>query len=336
MKKLIYLIIAITVLGLIVAGCTNSVVPPTEQSKAAKGAIWQVPGDFATIQEAIDNSGVSDGDTIMVGPGEHAGALVTKAVEIKGKGGAVINSGPLPWPGAALPRGTFMAGFLFPGGDIGSGTTISNLQFETVEFPVFSRGADNVTVDHCTFLNSIQAVTNWHGSGWNITHNVIQDLQTSNGGGIGIFCGCVSGGVSNYNLVSHNKITGTLYVDPEDRGGYNGTGIVLYADFRYYPTYPGADEIAFNSVVKNKISLTSDTPNVVDVVAIELTDTRNIIGDPDPVIFDNAIGFNDLRGTEIQNALTPEDLGDYNDISRNLGDNRGHGLHPAAFGPGGN
>jgi hypothetical protein len=53
------------------------------------------------------------------------------------------------------------------------------------------------------------------------------------------------------------------------------------------------------------------------------------------VIFDNAIGFNDFRGMELQIYLTPEDLGNYNDISRNLGDNRGHGLHPSVFGPGG-
>ena len=75
----------------------------------------------------------------------------------------------------------------------------------------------------------------------------------------------------------------------------------------------------------------------VDVVAFELTDTRDdITADPFPVIFDNAIGFNDFRGTEVQIAITPAELADYNVISRNLGDNRGHGLHPKLFGPGGN
>ena len=77
-------------------------------------------------------------------------------------------------------------------------------------------------------------------------------------------------------------------------------------------------------------------PEVVDVAAFELTDTRD---DPNadsfPVIHDNAIGFNDFRGMELQIYLTPEELGDCNDISRNLGDNRGHGLHPSLFGPGG-
>lgn len=131
-------------------------------------------------------------------------------------------------------------------------------------------------------------------------------------------------------MVSHNKITGTLHVLTNDCGGYNGSGIVLYADFRW--GMPGAETIAFNDVVKNNISLTSDNPGVVDVVAIELTDSRNDVN-ADPVIFDNAIGFNDLRGTTIQIALTPENLDEFNDISRNLGDNRGHGLHPSVFGP---
>jgi hypothetical protein len=80
------------------------------------------------------------------------------------------------------------------------------------------------------------------------------------------------------------------------------------------------------------VALTSDTPSVVDVVAIEMTDTRDD-ETLDPVIFDNAIGFNDLRGTVLQLALTPESLDQTNDISRNQGENRGGGSHPSAFDP---
>lgn len=94
--------------------------------------------------------------------------------------------------------------------------------------------------------------------------------------------------------------------------------------------------IAYNRVVKNKVSLVSDNPDVVAVVAFELTDTRDNENECCEVIYDNAIGFNDFRGTEIQIALTPETLQGCNDISRNFGDNRGHGSHPSVFGPGGN
>ena len=76
------------------------------------------------------------------------------------------------------------------------------------------------------------------GSGWIISHNEIIDLQTRNGGGIGILIADWTGGIVENNVVSHNKISGMLHVggwydDPDDgKGGYNGSGIVIYADFR--------------------------------------------------------------------------------------------------------
>ncbi len=187
---------------------------------------------------------------------------------------------------------------------------------------------NDVSVNQCTFLNSIQAISNWCGSSWNIDHNEIIDLRTRNGGGIGILIGDYSGGYVYDNVVAHNKISGTLHVDPDDGGGYCGTGIVLYADFRWGVARDLA--IAYNRVMKNKVSLVIDTPNVVDVVAFELTDTRDDAS-ADPVLSENSIGFNDFRGTADQIALTPWDLDLYNNISRNLGDNRGHGLHPKVF-----
>jgi hypothetical protein len=294
------------------------------------GHIWGYDA-FDNIPEALDAA--DDGYTIIVKPGEYAGALVTKSVEIRGEGGAVISSGPLPYEGHPNPIiAAFMAGFFFAGEGAGSGATISHLTFEDVEFPVMSRGADNVTVDHCTMNNPIQGVSDWGGSGWNITHNVILDLRTYNGGGIGILSGARYGGNITGNVLSHNQITGILHVDPADGGGYCGTGVVLYADFRW--GWPGADSIANNQITKNKISLVSDTPEVVDVVAVELTEAE----DPDPetnVIYDNMIGFNDLRGTDWAISLTPASLEEVNTITRNLGTGigPGTGLRPSVFGP---
>jgi len=289
-------------------------------------AMWMVPDDFMTIQEAIDSPLVEDGDTILVGPGPASGAYVDKAIEIKGVGGAVIDSGPMH------PAGLSMGFRLLAGSD---GATISHLTFE-VDLAIMNGGAvGDVTVSHCTFLDAIQAVSNWGGSGWEISHNEIIDLRTRNGGGIGILVADSSGGEVMDNVISHNTISGTLQVFEGDGGGYNGSGIVIYADFRW--SRAGAEEISNNSVVKNKVGMASDTPDVVDIAAFELTDTRDDPdADPFPVIFDNAIGFNDFRGTALQIALTPEELGDCNDISRNLGDNRGQGSHPSVFGPGGN
>ena len=285
----------------------------------ASATVWHVPGDFATIQEAIDDASVLDGDKIMVGLGTHVGALVHKSVEIKGEEGAVINSGPAH--GSGLTQGFR----LLTGSD---GTTISHLRFEVSGLDIMNGDAVNdVSVSQCTFINSVQAISNWRGNRWNIDHNEIIDLRTRCGGGIGIFIGDYTGGVVTDNVVAHNKISGTLHVDPNDCGGYCGTGIVIYADFRGNRT--GAETLAYNRVIKNKVSLVSDNSELVPVVAFELTDTRyDVEADPYPVVFDNSIGFNDFRGTVDQIVLTPGDLDDCNKISRNLGDNRGHGLHP--------
>ena len=63
-------------------------------TSTASAVTWNVPGDYLTIQDAIDSPDVLAGHTILVAPGNHFGALVTKEVEIKGEGGAVINDGP--------------------------------------------------------------------------------------------------------------------------------------------------------------------------------------------------------------------------------------------------
>lgn len=306
----------------------------TVQGNTVQAVTWYVPEDFATIQLAIDDASVADGDKIVVQAGIYFGATVNKAVEIVGED-AVINDGP-------NTHSFLRGGFVFPGGGTGSGATIRGFTFlcesqpgytddGKLDFPVFSRGANEVTVEHNLMVNSLQAITNWSGSGWEIAHNEIHDLQTLNGGGIGILVGDYQGGTVEDNMISHNTITGTLNVWENDGGGYAGSGIVLYADFRSGKA--GAYEIKNNIVIKNKVSLVSDTPDVVDVVAFELTDTRDN-ETLDSVIFDNSIGFNDFRGTVLQIALTPEKLDECNDISRNLGENRGQGLHPSVFGAG--
>lgn len=308
------LIILMAVLSMLVVA-----MPVTAKS----GNSWQVPGDFATIQDAVNSPAVMAGDTITVGPGNHAGALLTKSLEIKGSGNAVINSGPLH------PAGLVQGFRLFTGSD---GAVISNLQFEVDLAIINADPVHDVTVSHNTFINAIQAVSAWRGSDWTISHNDIQDLRTRCGGGIGILIGDYSAGTVTGNVVSHNKISGTLHVSPGDCGGYDGTGIVIYADFRFGRI--GTTAITENYVTHNEVSLTSDNPSLVDVVAFELTDTRdNPNAVPYPVIFDNAIGFNDFRGTQWQISITPADLENHNSLSRNLGSNRGHGLHPSVFSP---
>jgi len=90
MKKLIYLIVVIAVLGLIAAGCIP-VVPPTEQNEPgsltnkAPGDVWYVPSGYATIQDAINAA--TGGETIIVAAEEFnltAKIVVDKSVTLLG------------------------------------------------------------------------------------------------------------------------------------------------------------------------------------------------------------------------------------------------------------
>ncbi len=324
-------VFVILVVILALTGCQFSSSPVSSdgvRGLETSAATWSVPGDFPTIQAAIDDPGVLSGDEIVVGSGNHAGATVTKGVHIKGTGGATIDDGPF-FTNHPL-GGVLNYGFVFPADHSGDGASIEHLTFTGVEFPVFSRGTDDVTIRHNVMIAPVQGVTSYAGSGWTIEHNDIQDLVSICGGGIGVIVGdnsATAAGVRD-NLIARNKVGGTLHVHPDDCGGYAGTGLVLYADFRGGRL--GAVAIADNQIVKNDVSLTSDTPAVVDVIAIELTDTRDD-GNLDPVLFDNAVGFNDLRGTVRQIELTPATLDQHNDISRNLGESRGGGSHPSVF-----
>src|SRR5687767_880020 len=105
----------------------------------ASAKTWDVPGDFPTIQAAIDSPSVSAGDRIQVAAGSFAGALVTKPVEIVGSEGTIISTGP-------VHPSKMIQGFrLFTAA---SGATIENLTF-TVDLPIITatlNKVDNVTV----------------------------------------------------------------------------------------------------------------------------------------------------------------------------------------------
>ena len=298
---------------------------------APGGTTWLVPGDFATIQQAIDSPAVASGDTIVVGPGEWAGATVNKQLTIEGEDGAIIVGG-----GPLHPAGFYM-GFNLEANS--GGTIISHFTFAGADLAIRNAAAvDGVTVTHCVFLHTLQGVSNWGGSDWTITHNVFKDLWARNGGGIAILIGDRSftpGGV-NGNVVSYNKISGLLDLVSGEGGGYNGAGVSIYADFRN-PAW-GALLITGNVISHNRVNMVSENPDLVDFDAVELSYATGQLPPPDDktaqgVIYGNLILFNDLRGSANTIALNPTALEASNTISRNLGHvpNRGHGLTPAVF-----
>ena len=271
---------------------------------------WRVPGRFPTLQAAIDSSLVKDGDVLRVLPGRRTGATVTKAVVLRALGCVTIVDGP-----AVNDLGK--AGFLFPGGGAGSGATVDGFTFEGVAFPVFSRGANDVSVTHNTMHRPLQGVSNWAngtwGRGWDITHNTILDLRTSCAGGIGILIGDYKGGAVTGNVIAHNEVRGRVRVPSDDCGGYDAPGIVLFADWRY--DGDGA-RISGNRVTKNRVSLSSSRPALVPVAGVELSDTRDVETELD--IKRNAVVYNDLRGLAVPVALTPDELSTVNRIEKNL------------------
>jgi hypothetical protein len=277
---------------------------------SAGAAVWRVPGNFPTIQAAIDSNLVADGDTVLVRAGVRTGATVKKAVVLQGEGRVVVTDGP-------VVNSLGNAGFLFAGGGAGSGATITGFVFDRVAFPVFSRGADDVSVTQNSMWRSIQAVTSWAnaswGNGWDISHNDILSLRTSCGGGIGILIGDYAGGTVTGNLIAHNRIRSWLRVPLTDCGGYNAPGIVLFADFRY-PGDQGA-VIQGNRVAKNRVAVMSGNPRLVTVSAIELSDTRDL--STELVIQGNDIVYNDLRGSSEPFAITPDGLETVNRIEHN-------------------
>lgn len=259
-------------------------------------------GTSDSVQEAVDLA--SDGDTINVKAGNVTGANVDKDLTITGEPGAVINSGPAY--GTYTECNGHLADYGFqilgPGG---SGTTISNLRFETVSFPVYGRGADDVTISGNTLINPLQGISNkaqgTSGSRWTVSGNEIQDLRANNGGGIAIIMSDTSLGVVQDNVISGNSITGTLHVNACESGGYEGTGIVIYADFRWYPYYSGATDISGNQVLNNDINLVSDNQAVLGVSGIELTSAKDALSPPLPevpsVVTGNTISGNNLDGS---------------------------------------
>lgn len=310
MKKLLGLILIL----LLTVGIVSTV-------QADSGNLLCVPD--ATIDEACSAGYASledaynaalNGDRILLGAGNHTGVELGKSIEIKGLDGAVINSGPMH------PAGLSQGFRLVSGSD---GASISHLIF-TVDLAIMNGAAVNyVEVNHNTFLNTIQAVSNWGGEGWNIHHNEILDLRTRNGGGIGILIADYTGTQANWNNVASNKISGVLHVYSGDGGGYAGSGIVLYSDHRW--TRLGGD-IRGNVVERNFVAMYSDNPVVVDINAFELTQTSSdLVCDE---IINNVIRFNDFRGTANQILISPPGLESCNYFIKNFGENRGHDLHP--------
>lgn len=273
--------------------------------------VWQIPADFPTIQEAVDSIDVADGDVIIVGPGSHTGAVIDRPIKIVGEEGAMITTG-VPYK---VSSGLKTAFRLDPGAD---GTEISHLLIpndvlSSYYFAVFSRGVDEVSIHHLSISNSVQAISNYNGSNWDISHNKIFGTNDVNGGGIGIMINAWDGtwdGIpdsteANNNTIAFNTTEGVI-----DAIDYSGPGILLSSGH-------GAAQQPGGTLVGNKVYKNKCTHTGTNGVGFEADDV------PGTAINGNTIAFNDFRGSTWP-LLWYGDTS-LNVISRNLGANRGEG-----------
>ena len=274
---------------------TTLAVMLTAATMHAFAADISVPNDYPTIQDAVDAA--SDGDTIMVMDGMYAGAVVNKAVHIKGNGHVIINVGvDKEW----WPHGT--RGFVVTA----DGATISHLAIENVGigiegYPTDANPAvDDVAISHVTISNLIPTykgvyrrviqgafgvLNNEGGSGWTVTHSKMG--LTDGFAGYGIY---IQQGVDI--LIAFNEIehieqvpTGTHYF-----------GVFLL-------------DTQYNKVVHNKILIDAEK--------------KGCVGIGGSTSINNTIGFNDFRGSTVAGvaAVWGSDA-DANLIKANMGWNR--------------
>jgi parallel beta-helix repeat protein len=257
-------------------------------------ATINVPGDYATIQLAVDNA--QDGDTIMVAAGTYSGAKIDKPLYIHGDpdGGTIITSGVHYGGGAALDTAFHL--------DVGAdGTEIRNFtincdQSSSFFFAVFSRGIDNVTIDSLVVNDTIQGITNYGGNGWEITNNTFIDTYPAGGGGIAIWVGInPTYPVAQGNLIEKNTMTTSL----PGASTFTCAAINLGFDARS-GSETGNEDLSNNQILDNTITVTGDQTNTV---GIEIG-IIGLGGDPTRIaallgmVHDNMIRSNSISGPQ--------------------------------------
>ncbi len=273
-----------------VGDCTDTIYVDDDAASS-----WYNWSHVASIQTAVDR--VCDGGTVHVAEGIYSGAIINKSVMILGSttGDSIIGSG-VPYKSGSGLQTAFR---LDAGAD---GTEIRNLTINcnattNFFFAVFSRSVDDVIIDSFEVNDAVQGISNYDGSNWEITNNVLTDTVASGGGGIGIMFGVrppqdeCSG-----NLVQNNII----HADGTE-AGYTAPGVCLALDTRYgaYSDLTGSEEITNNEISNNTITGTGNVNEVgIEVGVIGVSGNSTKVAYTMGMIHDNLIQNNTVSGSD--------------------------------------
>jgi hypothetical protein len=262
-----------------------------------QAAVINVPTDYATIQAAINAA--SSGDTIIVSSGSYAGAIINQSVSIQGgQGGESIITSGVPYKDGSGLTTAFRIEDTADQAEIRDFTIPCNAT-TSYYFAIFSRNADDIIVDSLLINDAVQGITNWGGSNWEITNNLLNNTEAAGGGGIAIWLGAYppSYPVCSGNLIQNNTITATATA-PD----YTCPGIALGLDLRWgaYDSLTGSEDLSNNRILDNTISAPGSLNGVgieMGILGLEGNTTRiqELLG----VIHDNTIKGNAIDGADL-------------------------------------
>src|SRR5512140_2236533 len=268
----------------------------------AEQQVLLVPQQYSTIQSAVDAA--QPGDKIIVGPGDYAGAVIRKPMQLFGAGvNTRINQGT-PENGNA--------GFIISlkQQDVSEpGVSIRQFGFESLPFPdqsgmfvgVSARPAGietsvashfNIDVSHNVFRGGYYAVYLLNCNRCTVSHNEIYETMTP------IMVWAASD-VSSDSTIAQNSIQSAV----QGTAAYDWmpVGIWLNAILR--------GTLKNTQVIQNQIVRTGGSSESPYYAVYLKQVTANVTG--------SYIGLNDFRGSDA-GAFVPTGLADRTEISNNL------------------
>jgi hypothetical protein len=184
----------------------------------AGGQVWHVPGDYPTIQAAVDAA--AEGDTILVAPGVYSENVVVSTSRLELRGAGPVS--PVERPGVSDAENVILDGTDLGGVGIGihvlgasasepvTGVDVSRFEVRNFERGITVQWAAETRVSHNYLHDNLdKAAPAVLGDGFGIeltsavASNISHNLVTDNGLG-GVRVGGTPG--STDNTIQHNRI----------------------------------------------------------------------------------------------------------------------------------